>query len=136
MLNLNLQFFGGRGGSSGVSVKGERYGTEYSSLLKVGNVRFVRYNGSVSAKPPQETMTRGRVYATVNAQNEVAAITYYDANGKRTKTIDLNHEHEKKRPHTHHGYNHAENGTSRPSKKERDLIDFVLNAWYTNTRKQ
>lgn len=59
MLNLNLQFFGGRGGSSGVSVKGERYGTEYSSLLKVGNVRFVRYNGSGSAKPPQETMTRG-----------------------------------------------------------------------------
>ena len=55
---------GGRGTSSGVSDKGKPYGTEYTTLLTSGNIKFVRYNDSGSAKTPRETMTRGRVYVT------------------------------------------------------------------------
>ncbi len=32
---------GGRGSSSGISVKGKKYGTEYKSLLTYGNIKFV-----------------------------------------------------------------------------------------------
>lgn len=99
-------------------------------MLKTGNIKFVRYNDSKSAKTPQETMTKGRVYVTVNANNDLTAITYYDANGKRRKTIDLNHKHNGKQPHVHHGYNHAEKGTTGLSPKEIALVDFVRKMWY------
>ena len=49
---------GGRGSSSGMSDKGKRYGTEYTTLYKAGNIKFVRYNDASSAKTPMETMTR------------------------------------------------------------------------------
>lgn len=32
---------GGRGASSGLSVKGKPYGSEYHSVLKAGNIKFV-----------------------------------------------------------------------------------------------
>lgn len=121
---------GGRGASSGLSAKGKPYGSEFSTLLKSGNIKFVRYNDSSAAKTPQETMTKGRVYVTVNARNELTAITYYDREGKRNKTVDLNHKHDGKQPHTHHGYNHAEGGTTGISPKEAALIDFVRRTWY------
>ena len=75
---------GGRGSSSGMSVKGKPYGTEYTTLYKSGNIKFVRYNDASSAKTPMETMTRGRVYVTVNGENNLVAITYHD---NETRTI-------------------------------------------------
>ena len=69
---------GGRGASSGVSNKGHKYGTEYRTLLKSGNIKFVKSNESGSTKTPMETMTKGRVYVTVNNKNELTAITYYN----------------------------------------------------------
>lgn len=123
---------GGRGAASGISDNGKVYGSEYTSLLTVGNIKFVKYNDSKSAKAPQETMTKGRVYVTVNNKNELTTITYYNNDGKRTKSIDLNHEHNGKKPHTHHGYEHDEYGTTRPTSKEKNLIDFVKKAWYNN----
>ena len=51
---------GGRGSSSGVSVKGKPYGSEYTTVLKDGNIKFLEVN-SGSATPPMETMTKGRV---------------------------------------------------------------------------
>lgn len=49
---------GGRGSSSGMSNSGKPYGTEYKTLLKSGNIRFVqRINNS--AATPMETMTKG-----------------------------------------------------------------------------
>jgi len=126
---------GGRGASSGLSAKGKPYGSEFSTLLKTGNIKFVRYNDSSAAKTPQETMTKGRVYVTVNARNELTAITYYDREGKRNKTVDLNHKHDGKQPHTHHGYNHAEGGTTGLSPKEVALIDFVRRTWYNKHSK-
>lgn len=59
---------GGRGASSGVSVKGKAYGTEYATLYQSGNIKFVRYNDG-AATAPMETKTKGRVYVTVNEKN-------------------------------------------------------------------
>lgn len=126
---------GGRGAASGFSDSGKPYGTEFSTLLKASNIKFVRYNESASAKTPQETMTKGRVYVTVNSRNHLTSITYYDRNGKRSKTIDLSHVHRKKQPHTHHGYNHAEGGTTGLSDKESALVDFAKKIWYNKISK-
>lgn len=124
---------GGRGASSGISIKKKVYGTEYRRVLKKGNIKFVKYNDASSAKTPMETMTKGRVYVTVNDDDELVAITYYDNTGKRTKQIDLNHMHNKMQPHTHHGYFHNENdskkGAARLTDKERRMVDKVKEFW-------
>lgn len=103
---------GGRGASSGMSAKGKPYGSEYKTVLKAGNVKFVKAVGS-SATAPLETMTKGRVYVTVNTDDKPKFISYYDKVNKRVKTIDLTKPHEGVLPHTHHGYNHAENDSAK-----------------------
>ena len=120
---------GGRGASSGRSANGKPYGSEFSALLKVSNVKFVQYAGS-TAKSPQETMTKGRVYVTLSSKGNPQVITYYDPDGKRKKSIDLTHAHDGISPHVHHGYNHSEGGTTRLTDKERKMVDFVLKTWY------
>lgn len=120
---------GGRGASSGISKKGKKYGSEFSTLLKSGNIKFVKYNDSKSAKSPMETMTKGRVYVTVNSENKLKFITYYDTKGKRTKQIDLDRPHDKKSIHTHHGYEHAEFGTTGLSTKEKNMVKRVMEIW-------
>lgn len=79
---------GGRGASSGISVSGKVYGSEYHSILKDGNIKFVVANeGSVTA--PMETMIKRRVYVTVDEKkNKIKHITYYDNENKRVKQID------------------------------------------------
>lgn len=130
---------GGRGASSGVSDKGKKYGTEYKTLLSAGNIKFVRYNDSGSAKTPQETMTKGRVYVTVNSRDAPVSVTYYDRNGKRTKTIDLTHFHASMKPHTHHGYEHNEldgiKGATNLTTEERRMVERVFKIWYNNLSK-
>lgn len=61
---------GGHGASSGMSNKGKPYGSEYKTVLRDGNIKFVKANNG-SATAPLETMTRGRVYVTVNAADEL-----------------------------------------------------------------
>ena len=85
---------GSRGARSGISDVGKEYGTEYDTILKYQNIKFVKYKDSKSAKSPMETMSKGRIYVTVNGQNELVYITYYDSDGKRKRQIDLNHYHE------------------------------------------
>mgnify|MGYP004700126715 CR=1 FL=1 len=130
---------GGRGAASGVSVSGKKYGTEFKSLLKAENIKFVRYNDSGSAKTPMETMTKGRVYVTVNGKNELSAITYYDSTNKRKKQIDLLHAHNDMKPHTHHGYIHNENdsvkGASKLTAKEKRMVERVKEEWYNRNGK-
>lgn len=126
---------GGRGASSGISAKGHPYGTEFTSLLQEGNIKFVRYNHSKSAKTPQETMTKGRVYVTINDMNNPVSITYYSDDGKRRKSIDLSHPHNGKQPHVHQGYEHDEYGTIGLSTKERNMVAFVMKTWYNKQRK-
>lgn len=130
---------GGDGASSGISKKGHKYGTEYKTLLKKGNIKFVKYKLSKSAKSPMETMTKGRVYVTVNNKGELSSITYYDNRGKRTKQIDLLKEHKGIKPHVHHGYKHNERdskkGASNLTTKEKNLVDRIETLWYNKNRK-
>lgn len=129
---------GGRGSSSGISVKGKPYGSEYTTLYKSGNIKFVRHN-SGSATAPMETMTKGRVYVTVDDKNNLKAITYHDTENKRNKQIDLDKPHQGMKPHTHHGYFHNENDSSRGAAnltaEERRMIDKVKEIWYNNYNK-
>jgi hypothetical protein len=131
---------GGRGSSSGISDKGKRYGTEYTTLYKSGNIKFVRYNDSTAAKAPMETMTKGRIYVTVNNEDELKYITYHDKNNKRFKQIDISgKEHPVNGkyilPHTHKGYEHGEKGTFELSEKEEKMVDRVKKTWYNKTNK-
>lgn len=106
--------------------------------MQSGNIKFVAYNDSGSAKAPQETMTKGRVYVTINKSDEPTSITYYDKTGNRTKTIDMKHDHnELKGEHAHHGYNHNENdgkkGATRLNPKEKRMVERIKKIWYNHT---
>ena len=129
---------GGRGASSGMSVKGKPYGSEYRTVLRDGNVKFVKANNG-SATAPLETMTRGRVYVTVNAADELKFISYYDNQNKRTKTIDLTKPHKGVLPHTHHGYEHFENdskkGFANLTTEEKAMVARVRKLWYNRRSK-
>lgn len=130
---------GGRGASSGLSDKGKKYGSEYTTLHESGNIKFVQYNDANSAKTPQETMTRGRVYVTVNGEDKLTSITYYDNANKRRKQIDLEKAHRGMKPHTHHGYYHNENdsqkGAAKLTAEERKMVERVRKIWYNDLGK-
>lgn len=129
---------GGRGASSGSSVYGNAYGTQYHTLLTYGNIKFVQKNNPGS-ETLMETMTPGRVYAVVGKTNEIQSIVYFDNEGKRSKQIDLQHIHtnratgEKMQPHVHYGYWHNENGSkagaSHLTDKEKQMVDTTLEQW-------
>lgn len=122
---------GGRGASSGVSVKGKHYGSEFRTLLQADNVKFVKQNAAMNAKDPLETMAKGRIYATINDEDKINAISYYGDDGKRIKTINLIHSHENfTGEHTHIGYYHDEGGTRGLTDEEKKLVAFVKKAWY------
>lgn len=123
---------GGRGSSSGISDKGKPYGTEYKSLLTYGNIKFVvKLEGSANA--PMETMTKNRVYVTLDDHGNPKCISYYDRKNKRKKQIDLDRAHHGMKPHTHHGYWHNENdspkGASRLTPKEKKLVALIEKVW-------
>lgn len=124
---------GGRGASSGMSVKGNSYGTEYHTVYQSGRIKYVAVNkGAPTA--PLETMTRGHVYVTVNEkENTLKSITFYDRENKRFRQIDLDHYHKidgkPVKPHVQVGYYH-DGEASKPSEKDNRLIDRVFKAWY------
>lgn len=128
---------GGRGSSSGVSVAGKEYGSQYHTLLRSGNVLFVEKNNR-NSETLMETMTKGRVYVSVGG-DELQSITYFDKANNRTKVINLNHSHNGMQPHTHHGYFHAENdgpkGAARLTTEEKKMVDRVVKLWYNHKRK-
>ena len=125
---------GGRGASSGISIAGKVYGTEYHTVYKYGNIKFVKQNNESSITAPMETMTKGRVYVTIGKNNRPKIITYYSDDGKRKKQIDIEgRPHQIKDewvlPHTHKGYEHDENGTYHLSDKEKKMVERVLEIW-------
>lgn len=73
---------GGRGAKLGkyyLGGKWHTYGDEYKTLLKSGNIKFVTRRDNKQDNVPMETMTKGRVYVTVNKRtNKLLNITYYD----------------------------------------------------------
>ena len=131
---------GGRGASSGVSENGKPYGSEYTTVYQSGNIKFVKQTNASNAKTPMETMTRGRVYATVNDKDEISSISYYDNSNKRTKQIDLTHDHQNMKPHTHHGYYHSERdgkkGATNLTAEERKMVDRVKRLWLNKNKKR
>lgn len=131
---------GGRGAGSGTSVRGKPYGSEYKTVCQSGNIKFVRYNEGKLATAPMETMTRGRVYVTVNDNDTLKFISYYDAMNKRVKQIDLDRPHKGASPHTHHGYEHSENdsakGFANLTTEEKKMVDRVKRIWYNRHSKQ
>ena len=122
---------GGRGASSGISNKGNKYGTQYKTLFQVGNIKFVTKK-SRDSETLMETMTRGRVYVTVGG-DELKAITYFDDKNKRVKTIDLDHYHNKMKPHVQAGYYHDEKARGLTT-KEKEMVERVESAWYNHLK--
>lgn len=127
---------GGRGAAGGYSVDKHGnpknpYGSQYHTILKSGNIKFVSANDRES-ESLLETMTTGRVYVTVGGK-DLLQIMYFDDGGKRKKAIDLTHPHEGMKPHTHHGYYHHENdgpkGATRLTTKEAKMVDMVTKIW-------
>ena len=120
---------GGRGASSGTSEAGNPYGSQYHAVMTVGNVKFVSKN-SRQSEPLMETMTRGRVYAHVEG-DDLKSIVYFDADGKRSKQIDLSHAHDGKSPHAHYGYDFpkGKHDANRLTPKEKTMVERVLNLW-------
>lgn len=125
---------GGRGSSSGISVKVKAYGTEYKSFLTDGNVKFVTRLGE-NPSAPMETMTKNRVYVTLDESGKPKYISYYDKDNMRKKQIDLTVPHDSVLPHTHHGYNHNENDTNKGyahlDAKEKAMVERIQKAWYS-----
>ncbi len=124
---------GGRGASGGISAKGKPYGSEYTTLYQNGNIKFVRPNvGATTA--PMETMTRGRVYVTIDSNHDPKFISYYDTTNKRFKQIDLDRPHKGVLPHTHHGYEHNENDSTKGyaylTTEEKKMVEGIKKIWY------
>lgn len=122
---------GGRGASSGISKKGNKYGTQYKTLFQVGNIKFVTKK-TRDSEPLMETMTKGRVYVTAG-EDKLKSITYFDENNKRVKTIDLDHYHNKKKPHVQAGYYHDKEARG-PNTKEKQMIQRVYKLWYNHKK--
>ena len=91
---------GGGGESSGISDKGNKYGTQYHTILQSGNIQFISKNERTS-ESLMETMAKGRVYVTVG-DNDLLEITYFSKENKRYKTIGIDHPHSGIKLHTHH----------------------------------
>lgn len=126
---------GGRGASSGVSVSGKRYGTEYKTLAQFGRVKVIKMVGDDSVTAPMETVTKGRIYATVDKNGDIKHITFYDSYGERNKQIDVKGKpHNGLLPHAHIGYEHNEIADRGLNDNERSFVKNLLNHW-ENRRK-
>lgn len=135
MIKSDIQLFGGRGASSGISEKGNKYGSQYKTIKKVENIKFLKAKHK-NAESLFETKTKGRIYVLINDKDKITKIYYYD-NNKRKKSIDLLHSHEDMIPHTHHGYVHNENdgkkGATALTNKEKKMVEKVYKIWYNTT---
>lgn len=127
---------GGRGASSGLADNGKRYGTEYKTIAQFGNIKVVKPNDG-GAKSPMETMTPGRVYATLDKFNDIKYISFYDSEMERNKQIDVKgKKHDGALPHTHNGYEHDEYGTyPGMSAKDGKMVERILTAWDRKRKK-
>ena len=81
-----------------------------------------------------ETMTRGRVYVTIDSNHDPKFISYYDTTNKRFKQIDLDRPHKGVLPHTHHGYEHNENDSTKGyaylTTEEKKMVEGIKKIWY------
>ena len=81
-------------------------------------------------------MTKDRIYATLDYQNDIKYISFYDAENERNRQIDVKgQKHDDLLPHTHMGYEHDEYGTRPLSPKEQKLVDRILENWAKKRKK-
>ena len=136
MLKFDIQLFGGRGSSSGISYKGHKYGTDYKTVLKSGNIKFIVKNRP-DAEELLETMEKGRVYVLLNSKNNPGYIYYFNNQLKRNSRIDLSHYHRNMKPHNHHfeekAFLNGKKGASKLTPQETKLVNNVLNIWYNKS---
>ena len=126
---------GGRGASSGKSDRGNPYGSQYHTRFESGNIKFVEKNPGAEEQL-LETMTRGRVYVLVDG-DKLKSIIYFDNDLKRSKRIDLDHYHQKMKPHVQHGYydnetdkaNGVKKGATKLNPEEQKMVDRVVSLW-------
>lgn len=128
---------GGRGASSGISNKGKVYGTEYSTILKSGNIKFVKKNRK-DAEELIETITKGRIYVTLNSKGEPSQIYYFNNELKRNRRVDITQWHQKIKPHTHNYEEkinkNGKKGVSKLTTEEKKMVDRVKKLWYNYKR--
>ena len=137
---------GGRGASSGISKLskdgtrgGNRYGSQYKTILKERNIKFLVPRTLERPETLMETMTRGRVYVLMNHDaTEPKSIVYFDSSNKRSKQIDLDDRHGGV-AHVHRGYKHNEyNPRNLPTKlndKEKRMVARVNSIWENHRSK-
>ena len=130
---------GGRGASSGISEKGNPYGSQFHSIIDTngkplvsGNIKFIESNAR-DAESLFETRTNGRVYALVGGK-DLLKIVYFDKENKHTKEINFGHKHADLDPHVHHGYFHNERdgskGATQLNPEEKKMVERVRKVWY------
>lgn len=130
---------GGRGASSGISEKGNPYGSQFHSIIDTngkplvsGNIKFIESN-SRESESLFETRTKGRIYALVGGK-DLLKIVYFDRENKHTKEINFGHKHADLDPHVHHGYFHNERdgskGATQLNPEEKKMVERVRKVWY------
>lgn len=130
---------GGRGAGSGISDRGNEYGSQFHSIMDVngkplvsGNIKFIESN-SRNSESLFETMTKGRVYAVVGG-NDLLKIVYFDKENKHVKEINFGHRHAELDPHVHHGYYHnerdREKGATKLNVEEKKMVARAKKIWY------
>lgn len=128
---------GGRGASSGTSKAGNRYGSQYRTVVSSGNIKIIDAKHS-DVETVVETMTRGRVYGILNSKGNLGSIVYFDDENKRSKRIDLDHIHKKMIPHTQHGYmtggNDGKKGASSLTPNEKKMVERIRRLWENKKR--
>lgn len=130
---------GGRGAGSGISDRGNEYGSQFHSIMDVngkplvsGNIKFIESN-SRNSESLFETMTKGRAYAVVGG-NDLLKIVYFDKENKHVKEINFGHKHAELDPHVHHGYYHnerdGEKGATKLNVEEKKMVARAKKTWY------
>lgn len=120
---------GGRGSSSGMSVKNNPYKSQYRTLHEYGNIKFVSNIGK-NYEPLMETKTAGRVYVQVGGK-DIVRIVFMGENNKRNKVIEQ--DKRTKEWHVHHGYLHAENSEKAHdplSVRDQRYLEKVKRIWH------
>lgn len=134
---------GGRGASSGLqyikhkgySSYGKKYGSEYQTVLQVGNIKYVKFNKGSATAPMETRAGHKRIYVTVNKQGKPKFINEFGKSGQRIKQIDLSGRahyvkgEKLEPPHTHLGYVHGEGNTRKLTKREKTLVDYINKVW-------
>ena len=137
---------GGRGASSPSGKYTDKhgvehtYGSEYTTLLQRGNIKFIIRNGKHATAPLEtqiapERKPKGRIYVSIDGEAKITNVSFYKGDGKKFKTVDTNSRGHREKgiqygpDHTHKGYEHKEDGTDFPTRQEMQTLNRVKKLW-------